>query len=288
MFDTPLNHFKSVFAHKFFVAPSDRNYFFARFAKTYGINEEFWWQALQTIEKLLKAGLILNGVSVKNGYNHDIEKLWSKHKEVFGDLAVTSLRRPDKLDERFWSDRPLESFVARVNQMGHPDSRYGLLSYSNSTGDLFKFDQLSFELRRRTIGLDWIVGEDFPDDRLTEFYGQPYRNVIAQRPEHQIRSMKAPKGSIGVIGEDLEDVIHSWNFAYFRNDVDVNRPAPPSVAPQMAGFGNSYLYLLWNEIKDTEITDLASEQVTWLLESIKIGRDAEGEFKRILPVNPAE
>lgn len=33
MFNTPLNHFKSVFAHKFFVGPSDRNYFFARFAK---------------------------------------------------------------------------------------------------------------------------------------------------------------------------------------------------------------------------------------------------------------
>ena len=46
MFDTPLNDFKSVFAHQFFVAPSYRNYFFARFAKTYGINEEFWWQAL--------------------------------------------------------------------------------------------------------------------------------------------------------------------------------------------------------------------------------------------------
>jgi hypothetical protein len=282
MFDTPLNHFKSVFAHKFFVAPSDRNYFFARFAKTYGINEEFWWQALQTIEKLFKAGLILNGVSVKNGYNHDIEKLWSKHTEVFGDLAVTNLRRPDKLAEQLWTDRPLESFIARVNQMGHPDSRYGLLSYSNSNDDLFKFDQLAFELRRRTIGLDWVVGDDFPDDGLTEFYGQPYRNVIAQRPEHQIRSMKTPKGSIGVIGEDLEDVIHSWNFPYFRNDADLKRPAPPSVAPAMAGFGNSYLYLLWDEIKDTAITELASERVEWLLGSIKIGRDAEGEFKRIL------
>lgn len=282
MFDTPLNRFKLVFAHKFFVAPSDRNYFFARFAKTYGINEEFWWQALQTIEKLFKAGLILNGVSVKNGYNHDIEKLWSKHKEVFGELAVTILRRPDKLAERLWTDRPLESFIARVNQMGHPDSRYGLLSYSNCNDDLFKFDQLAFELRRRTIGLDWIVGDDFPDDGLREFYGQPYRNVIAQRPEHQIRSMKTPKGSIGVIGEDLEDVIHSWNFPYFRNDADLQRPAPPFVAPAMPGSVNSYLCLLWATINDTEITELASERVNWLMESIKIGRDAEGEFERIL------
>jgi hypothetical protein len=86
MFDTPLNHFKSVFAHKFFVAPSDRNYFFARFAKTYGINEEFWWQALQTIEKLLKAGLVLNGVSVKSGY---LYLLWNE----INDVEVSALAR---------------------------------------------------------------------------------------------------------------------------------------------------------------------------------------------------
>jgi len=46
VFNTSLNHFKSVFTHKFFVAPADRNYFLARFAKTYGMNEEFWWQSL--------------------------------------------------------------------------------------------------------------------------------------------------------------------------------------------------------------------------------------------------
>lgn len=288
MFDTPLNHFKSVFAHKFFVAPSDRNYFFARFAKTYGINEEFWWQALQTIEKLLKAGLVLNGVSVKIGYGHDIEKLWNKHKEVFGDLAVTGLNKPEKLADRFWTDHTLENFITRVNEMGHPDSRYGLLSYSNNNDDMFKFDQLAFELRRRTIGLEWIIGADFPDEELAEFYGQTYRNIIAQRPDHQIRYMKSPTGPINVIGKDLEDVIHSWNFSYFRGDADLERPTPSTVAPAMAGFGNSYLYLLWDSINDAEVTDLAREQVEWLLGNIQIGRDAEREFVKILAAGHAD
>ena len=282
MFDIPLNHFKSVFAHKFYILPSDRNYFFARFAKTHGVNEEFWWQALQTIEKLLKAGLVLNGVSVKSGYGHNIQKLWEKHKEVFGDLAVVSLTKPNKLRERFWTDRPLEDLIARVNEMGHPDSRYGLLSYSNNNDDMFKFDQLAFELRRRTIGLDWIIGEDFPVGGLTEFYGQPYRDLIAQHPELQIRAMKSPKGSMSVMGADLEDVIYSWNFSYFRSDADLERQAPQTVAPTMAGFGNSYLYLLWNEINKGEVTDIAREQVEWLLGNIQISRDAERAFLRIL------
>lgn len=285
MFDTPLNRFKSVFTQKFFVAPSDRNYFFARFAKTYDMSEEFWWQALQTVEKLLKAGLVLNGVSVKSGYGHDIEKLWGKHKQVFGDLAVTKLTRPEKLDEKFWTDISLESFIARVNRMGHPDSRYGLVSYGNREDDIFKFDQLAFELRRRTIGLDWIIGEDFPDDGLAEFYGQPYRNAIALQPKHQVRSMKLPTGSIDLIGTRLEDVIHSWNFAYFRSDADLQRPAPPSVAPAVAGFSNSYLYLLWEEIRNAEVTDLARKQIEWLLGNIQIGKDAKKAFQKIMTEN---
>lgn len=281
MFETRLNHFKSVFAHKFFVAPSDRNYFFARFSKIYGINEEFWWQALQTIEKLLKAGLILNGVPVKKGYKHDVEGLWDKHKEVFGDLAVTNLIRPEKLSERLWTDQSLETFIGRVNRMGHPDSRYGLLSYSNNTDDLFKFDLLAFELRRRTIGLNWIVGDDFPDEGLREFYGQPYRNVIAQLPQHQIRSMNTPTGSITVSGEGLEDVIHSWNFSCFRNHADLTRPAPPAVAPLIPGFGNSYLYLLLNEIKGTKPSELVRERIKWIIDNINIG-PSENDFKKIL------
>lgn len=282
MFDATMNHFKSVFAHQFFVEPSDRNYFFARFSKINGINEEFWWQALQTIEKLLKAGLALNGVSVRSGYSHDIIKLWKTHKEVFGDLAVINLVKPNRLDETLWSNHSLEHFITRVNRMGHPDSRYGLLSYSNQNDDLFKFDQLAFELRRRTIGLDWIVGDDFPDDRLIEFYGSPYRNVIMQRSELQIRSMKSPTGLIAVAGESREDIIHAWNFSYFRSEADLSLRAPSTVAPRISGFRNSYLYLLWESVKDAEVTDSAREKIEWLLGNVRLGADYENEFKRIL------
>ena len=166
--------------------------------------------------------------------------------------------------------------------MGHPDSRYGLISYENRNGDLFRFDQLVFELRRRTIGLDWIVGDDFPDDRLTEFYGQPYRYVIARRPELQIRTRKAVNGSFSVIGEDLEDVVYSWNIPFLRNSADLERPAPPSVAPRIAGFRNSYLYFLWDKLNSTEITAHVRERVEWLLDNVKVGRDAECELKILL------
>ena len=46
MFDTSLNHFKSVATHDFFVLPADQNYFLARFTRIYGFAGEFWWQSL--------------------------------------------------------------------------------------------------------------------------------------------------------------------------------------------------------------------------------------------------
>ncbi|URF45060.1 hypothetical protein [Dinoroseobacter shibae] len=282
MFDTSFNHFKSVFSHKFFVEPADRNYFLARFAKINRLNTEFWWQALQTVEKLLKAGLVLNGVSIKNGYGHGVEKLWEKHKEVFGELAVTELERPEKLSPAVWTDAPLDNFISIINRLGHPDSRYGLTGYSNRKSDLFKFDQLAFELRRRTIGLDWIVGEDFPSKELAAFYGKPYRDVIVKIPEHQIRLLKWPSGSTDILGPDLEDVVYSWNFSFYRCDADLERPAIQGTEPACTGFGNSYLSLLWEELGQTGITLPARERVTWLLENIQIGRDAETEFRRIL------
>jgi hypothetical protein len=282
MFDTNLNHFKSVFAHKFFVAPADQNYFLARFTKIYGMHEEFWWQSLQAIEKLLKAGLILNGISVKKGYGHDIEKLWDMHLETFGGLAVDTLLKPEKLTDRLWGDRPLRRFILRVNRMGHPDSRYGLVSYSNSEDDIFKLDQLVCELRRRTIGLDWIVGENWKDECLLKFDGQPYRNVIEQLPSHQIRKMKIPKGGFETVGADLEDIHYSWNFAFPRAAKDHEKQAPASVAPAVAGFGNSYLHLLWESLNETAIAHAAQEHVRWLLDNVFVGREAEKEFRKFL------
>ncbi|MEP0960647.1 MAG: hypothetical protein ABJQ70_09560 [Roseobacter sp.] len=96
MFDTGFNHFKSVFAHNFFVEPADRNYFLARFSKAFGMPEEFWWHALQAVEKYLKAGLFLNGRSVKKGFGHTMEELWDEQKNTFAELLV------DRLEKTSW------------------------------------------------------------------------------------------------------------------------------------------------------------------------------------------
>lgn len=158
-----LNHFKSVFAHKFFVHPADSNYFIARLTRIFGLHEEFYWQSMQCIEKYLKASLITNDIDTRK-IRHRISEAFDIHRNNFGALAISDFIKPADLKEQHWRAETPERFVNRIEQYGHPDTRYGLVSWSNEPSDLFKLDQLVFSIRRLTIGLDWIVGQDWQLD----------------------------------------------------------------------------------------------------------------------------
>ncbi|MEP0961821.1 MAG: hypothetical protein ABJQ70_14850 [Roseobacter sp.] len=160
---------------------------------------------------------------------------------------------------------------------------YGLVSYAFRRGDLFKLDQLVFELRRRTIGLDWIVGEDWKDDSFASFSGQAWRDVLRALPERQIRKIKLPTGEFNTIGSELKDVWFAWNFSFGSNSVDLNRPAPVDVAPDIPGFGNSYLSLLFGAIQEGRTDkDKMEIYVGWLLENIRLGKEIDKSFRKAL------
>jgi hypothetical protein len=279
MFDTTINHFKSVFAHQFFVKPADRNYLLARFARSQGMHEEFYWQSLQAIEKYIKSGLILNGQSAK-GFGHDIEKLWKSHKATFGQAAVHNIEKPDQLHTDRWQTTSLEHFIAKINRMGHPDSRYGLISYSNSSDDLFKLDQFVFELRRRTIGLEWNVGEDWEVEQpLKPFLGLPYMQVLEDLPKYQIRAMEIPQTPLTVAGNTMNDVFHAWNLAFLRDNSDYEKPAPLAVSADVGAFSNSYLFLLWESLQEASITPNVINRIEWLLDSVTIDKTVKTAFR---------
>lgn len=250
------------------------------------MHEEFWWQAAQAIEKLLKAGLICNDVSVRK-YGHNIVKLWEKHLETFSDLAVYRLPKPDELGDDFWTEKSLEHFVSTVNKLGNPDTRYGLIGHYEDVDDLFILDLFISELRRRAIGLDWIVGADWKEDELKSFYGQPYRNVIREFPKLQIPALRPPEGRFETVGPELADVLFSWNFAFQRSKEDLSKKGPVSVGPQFGGFRNSYLYLHWESLKKNPKDPKLKEQTIWLLDKIKLDKDTQNEFIKLMNIDAA-
>lgn len=219
----------------------------------------------------------------KKKYNHNIERLWEAHQNVFGKTAIKGLSKPNLLQSELWQNRPIEQFISKINKMGHPDGRYGLVSYSTSSDDIFKLDQIVFELRRRTIGLKWIIGEDWNvEQEIENLNGLPYRKAIEDFPTYQIRLIASPQYSVTAAGTEMSDILHAWNFAFLREKTEYEKLAPASVSSSIGAFSKSYLFLLFEALEKTAVTPEAIDRVGWLIDSIKLGRDIENALRRIL------
>jgi hypothetical protein len=133
---------------RMFIATADQDYILARWAAINRLDINFLWLGLQAVEKYLKAILLLNGRSAKK-YRHNVERLYKAVRRLdsitFGPLTKPT---PLFLDDIPWFDEPVLQFLKRLNLMGDPNNRYMLFGFAVESGDLFKFDQLVWAVRR--------------------------------------------------------------------------------------------------------------------------------------------
>jgi hypothetical protein len=280
-----LNHFKSIFAFNFFVRPADHNYYLSRWTRVNGLSEEFFWQCQQTIEKYLKASLIVNDVPTRR-QKHNLTELYRAHVDTFGNLALQLFNKPEPLPPRRWRNESVLTFISRINSCGAPDSRYGLVSWHCFPDDLFKLDQLVFSLRRLSVGLDWIVGADWrTPEHLTEWEGRTFRTVLTEHPKVQVRGpIEIPDIPSDIAGEKMSDVLYSWNFELARSHGDLERPAPTMVSPMLGPMRNSYLYLLWEYLHNPSSRDdpYVSDGVKWLISNVPLGKNTINALENCL------
>lgn len=280
-----INHCKSVFAHNFLIEPADKNYFIARWAIINGFYEEFFWQASQAIEKYLKAGLVLNDIPAIE-YGHNLSKLLDKHISVFDKLSLDKLTKPELLADEYWVDEKIDRYISRIQKYGHVNSRYGMISWFQFGGDVFKLDQMVFNLRRLTIGLDWIVGDDWKVEGLLNSYiGQKYQKTLNEEPLLQIRPWAAIRDtSTSVVGPRLNDTMFAWNFSLCRNNNDIEKPAPDTIFSLIGSMRNSYIYSLKESLasKDAKENTNLVGGVHWLVKNIALQKDLKKMFEELL------
>jgi hypothetical protein len=224
----------------------------------------------QCLEKLMKGVLLANGLKIK-GERHDLIKLFGKTKNCMGDLLPEEFLKPDGVSSAIWDQSTLLGFIQRINQIGDPNSRYGIVSWHRMDDDLFKFDQLVALLRRCTVGLDWLVGDAWPcEAELEEWCGHTYREALLANRNYQVRGcLEKSEDFSSTIGGSNAEILTFLNFEFCNEPNEEEREAAGGLQPTIGPLRNSHLFLCWSALDRQEsLPSSFLNGMEWIAEDI--------------------
>lgn len=252
----PVQNNKLLLAIRSFRDPADDDYSVARWSYFNGLEYPFFWHAQQCIEKYLKCGLILNGVSVKAVKPHKIEPLLDLAFDAFGDLIPESINPPPdfpQIDDPMLGFGETRRIVKKYESIGDPNNRYGLYSTDWNRVGIHSFDELCFALRR-------VCG--ILDARNSE--GLSIRESLEKDRRYQLpmeRKFKVPE-------------LEKMNFSFFPSAaMEIGK----IIRQLLSGFTNSPLFLL---VEDG--SDEAKEAIQWFLDHAFMPISARRELENYL------
>ena len=237
---------------------------------------ENFWQAAQAIEKYLKAGLVANGESAVvrgKSKDHSLIAVRSRHRSIFNNFTDFTLEKPSGLADCFWSEETLDQFLLRLDTIGSPDSRYGLMGWTTRPGDLFKLDQVVWAFRRLAVQLDATIPMEWlPDPKWASLEGLTCRKAIELAPLFSFYGpMKELEQKVGFSPESRGELLHAWNFSFWRASSDFQRSPTPSVAMSVGGFKNSFLVDCVREAKrEGPLDPILCDGLRWMIKNIRL------------------
>lgn len=176
-----------------FIKTADEDYITARFLAQKGMHRAFFWAAAQTMEKYLKAFLLMRGYKVKNlkGNKHSIVVLHKRALNVDNcPLSIDDVKPHEAI--KFHSDvyiRPhisVDNFVENINEFGDANNRYNRFGIEFNYGYLFALDSYVFHLRKQ-IGL--IKIDEFLNKNLNKMDQFFVETFYAYNPWFAFESM---------------------------------------------------------------------------------------------------
>lgn len=202
---------KTSIIEELFINTADDNYIAARWCFHESLNVDFFWLAVHSLEKYMKAVLLMNGFSSKS-YSHNIVKLYSVVRPLAPELLPTKLFKPDaEMPDEQWRNEDVEVFLQRLHRDGNADNRYQLYGYVRHAEDLWKLDQLVFNVRRLCRPLEThFLGEKIagvPDDSIR-------RRLKKDMPSSWTLHCNLETTIEGGRGEVLKHALLNWNFAF--------------------------------------------------------------------------
>ncbi|WP_137135732.1 HEPN domain-containing protein [Rhizobium sp. FKY42] len=132
-----------------FIDPADGNYLTARWAYENGLFHQFYWDAAQCLEKLMKAALLLNNIDVKE-HDHDLTVLFGALSAIdHTGLLPRIIKLPDTTAQgrETWEGQPYSLFIEDMDRFGSADNRYGNIGTFVNGPVIHILDEVCFYLR---------------------------------------------------------------------------------------------------------------------------------------------
>jgi len=192
-----------------FITTADDNYVTARWCFHRNLNVDFFWLAVHCVEKYLKAVLLLNGRPAKN-FGHDINQLYAEVLKVAGDLLPPGPVKPERMPPSMWREETFEQFIGRLYRDGQADNRYQLYGYSKMPEDLWKLDQLVFNIRRLCRPLDASVMKT----NIASGPNISHRDSLKENPKRWTLHSRLEDALEGKIDEEVKAAATLWNFPF--------------------------------------------------------------------------
>lgn len=192
-----------------FIKTADDNYITARWCFHRNLNTDFFWLAVHCVEKYLKAVLLLNGgTSVEHG--HNINLLYTEVRKFANDLLPPEPVIPQDTPPGMWRKETFEKFIARLYRDGQADNRYQLYGYSKMPEDLWKLDQLVYNVRRLCKPLDAnVMTKNIPGGPTSS-----NRDALKADPKRWTLNSRLEDALTGKIDEEVKSAVTLWNFPF--------------------------------------------------------------------------
>ena len=261
------------FVKRTLVTTADENYILARHAFFMGFYNDFFWLSLHSIEKYLKAVLLINGHSSKN-YGHDIVKLYNTVKDKITCINIDGFTNPLPETDMYWRDESIENFLTRLNEYGSADNRYMLYGYNQQQTDIFKADHLVWQIR-------WYCKSRFINlkTKTIDTYIEP---KTANNWKHIGSNLPLEKS---VQSEEADSLFFKFNYS-FAPEIDhaPRRWQFSSKNPPLADYAT--------RIKSSTATEETKEHskdfLIWVLENYQLNKSDKKTIQELAGVSESE
>jgi hypothetical protein len=135
-----------------FVIPGDQDYLMARLLALKGLPRGFYWAAAQTVEKYLKALLLMRGCGVASYRGHPLLSLLNAAISVEPSLGKVDISRHQSIAVSEKNSALLQQFsvnelLVDLESHGASDNRYNAVGIEYNTGHLFALDSFAHHVR---------------------------------------------------------------------------------------------------------------------------------------------